>query len=64
MMAKLKFLLSHDSSEIILICWFAAQETFQIIIRIENTDAHAPMGGGGGVTLYREYNIIKCPCSK
>ncbi len=26
---------SHDSSEIILICWFAAQETFMIIINIE-----------------------------
>ncbi len=23
---------SHDPSEIILICWFAAQETFMIII--------------------------------
>ncbi len=26
---------SHDSSEIILICWFAAQETFRIIINVE-----------------------------
>ncbi len=26
---------SHDPSEIILICWFAAQETF-IIINVEN----------------------------
>ncbi len=25
---------SHDPSEIILICWFAAQETFVIIIII------------------------------
>ncbi len=26
---------SHDHSEIILICWFAAQETFHIIINAE-----------------------------
>ncbi len=26
---------SHDPSEIILICWFAAQETFLIIINVE-----------------------------
>jgi len=25
---------SHDPSEIILICWFAAQETFLIIINV------------------------------
>ncbi len=31
---------SHDPSEIILICWFAAQETFLIIIiNIENSCA-------------------------
>ncbi len=29
--------MSHDSSEIILICWFAAQETFLIIINVENS---------------------------
>ena len=28
---------SHDPSEIILICWFAAQETFMIIINVENS---------------------------
>ncbi len=27
---------SHDPSEIILICWFGAQETFVIIISVEN----------------------------
>ncbi len=27
---------SHDPSEIILICWFAAQETFLIIFNVEN----------------------------
>ncbi len=28
---------SHDPSEIILICWFAAKKTVQIIISVENT---------------------------
>jgi len=28
---------SHDPSEIILICWFAAQETFLIIINVKNS---------------------------
>ncbi len=27
---------SHDPSEITLICWFAAQETILIIINVEN----------------------------
>ncbi len=27
---------SHDPSEIILICWFGAQETFTIIINVKN----------------------------
>jgi len=27
---------SHDSSEIILICWFAAQETFLSIITVKS----------------------------
>ncbi len=31
--------MSHDPSEIILICWFAAQETFIIIINVENSCA-------------------------
>jgi len=30
---------SHDPSEIILICWFAAQETFHIVINGENSRA-------------------------
>ncbi len=29
--------MSHDPSEIILICWFAAQEIFIIIINVENS---------------------------
>ncbi len=28
---------SHDPSEIILICWFAAQEIFITIINVENS---------------------------
>ncbi len=31
--------MSNDPSEIILICWFAAQETFLIIINVENSCA-------------------------
>ncbi len=37
-MAKLNFLQtleSHDPSEIIIICWVCAQETFHIIINVE-----------------------------
>ncbi len=30
---------SHDSSEIILICWFAAYKTFIIIIQVEHSYA-------------------------
>ncbi len=29
----------HDPSEIILICWFAAQETFNHIINVVNSRA-------------------------
>jgi len=29
--------MAHDSSEIIEICWFAAQETCLIIINVENS---------------------------
>ncbi len=31
--------MSHDHSEIILTCWFAAQEAFLIIINVENSYA-------------------------
>jgi len=34
----LQFSVSHDPSEIILIWWFAAQETFMIIINVEKRD--------------------------
>ncbi len=30
---------SHDLSEVILRCWFAAQETFWIIINVKNSCA-------------------------
>ncbi len=30
-----KFSVSHDHSEIVLICWFYAQETFIIIIKVD-----------------------------
>jgi len=30
---------SHDPSEIILICWFGAQETVLFIINVENSCA-------------------------
>ncbi len=30
---------SHDPSEIILICWCAAQDTFLFIIKVENSYA-------------------------
>ncbi len=32
-------LVSHDLSEIIVICWFGAQETFLIIVNVENSCA-------------------------
>ncbi len=31
----LQSLVSHDASEIILICWFGAQKTFLIIITVK-----------------------------
>ncbi len=34
----LQFLVSHDPSEIILICWFAAQEAI-LVINVENVCA-------------------------
>ncbi len=42
MMPKLNFQslqssVSHDPSEIILICWFNAKEIFPIIIKIKNS---------------------------
>ncbi len=42
---------SHDPSEIILICWFAAQETFLIINNAENSCA-ASYSCGNRDTIY------------
>ncbi len=36
---------SHDPSEIIIICWFAAQETFLIIMNVENCCAASYFSG-------------------
>ncbi len=33
--------MSHDPSEIILICWYGEQETFIFINNVETTDNHA-----------------------
>ncbi len=41
---------SHDHSEIIWICWFAVQDIFIIIIKVENSAAvfiYYVLGGGG-----------------
>ncbi len=35
--SSLQSSVSHDPSEIILICWFAAQETNYCIINVENS---------------------------
>jgi len=40
----------HDPSEIILICWFAAQETILIIINVENS----------GLICFMEGEILFC----
>ncbi len=34
---KVEFSVSHDPSEIILIYWYGAHETFLIIVNIENS---------------------------
>ncbi len=39
---------SHDPSEIILICWFAVQDTFLIIINVENSCAASYFFCGNG----------------
>ncbi len=36
----LKSPVSHDPSEIILICWFGAQETLPVIIKLKTTHVH------------------------
>ncbi len=46
------------SSEIILICWFAAQETFLIIINVENSCA-ASYFCGIGDTSFSEQHLFQ-----
>ncbi len=49
--------MSYDPSEIILICWFAAQETFLIIINVENSCA-AQYFSGNHDAFYFQVNIL------
>ncbi len=37
--AKFIIIITHDPSEIILMCWFDAQETFLIIINVKHSCA-------------------------
>jgi len=48
---------SHDPSEIILICWFAAQETFLIIISVENSQNHT-CRIQSSLCVYRLYHAV------
>ncbi len=42
---------SHNSSEIILICWFVVQETFIIIINVKNSFAAYLFCGNNDTTI-------------
>ncbi len=60
----LKSLVSHNPSEIILLCWFAAQETCLSIINVENSYA-ASYFCGSHDTFFKtiwwvEFNLQKC----
>ncbi len=45
---------SHDPSEIIIICSFAAQESFLIIINVENScDAEYVCGNHDSLEIFR-----------
>ncbi len=46
--------MSHDNSEIILICWFAAQETSLIIINVENSCASYCIGKHGTIIFLQD----------
>ncbi len=50
---------SHDPSEIILIYWFAAQETFLIIIKLENICADSYFWGNSFFQDLNEYKVQK-----
>ncbi len=50
--------MSHDSSEIILISWFAAQETSLIIISVENSCAASYCIGTHGTILFLQDSLM------
>ncbi len=50
---------SHDPSEIILICWFAAQEIFLIISKAENSFAASYFCGNYDIFFSRFINELK-----
>ncbi len=62
----------HDPSKIIIICWFAAQETFLIIIIVENSCAASYLCGNRHTFFYitffdeqkvQKHNVnLKCKC--
>ncbi len=49
---------SHDPSEIILICWFAAQETFLIIINVENGCAASYFCGNRDAQPFKSLELV------
>ncbi len=49
---------SPNPSEIILIYWFAAQETLIIIINVENSCAASHFGGNGDIYINNIYHIF------
>ncbi len=50
---------SYDPSEIILICWFTAQETFLIIINVENSSVSTNIHIRGQQFLAFKWFILK-----
>ncbi len=52
---------SHDPSEIIIIYWFAAQETFLIIISVQNSCAASYFCGNRSIYsgFFDEYKVQK-----
>jgi len=54
---------SHDPSEIFLICWFAAHETFLIIINVENSFAASYFVIETGTCFSRIFNAFFIPAN-
>ncbi len=50
---------SHDPSEIILICWFAAQKTFLFIISVENSCAAQYFCGNWYILFFKIHRWIE-----